>query len=97
MNRIFCIAVSVSLLATAMFGQANAVLSAREYRIANENRLAQQFIEFLSMPNVASDTPNIVRNADCLIDMMRKSELKPRLLTLTDKTVPPVEIGRAHG
>jgi len=93
MNRIFCIAVSVSLLATAMFGQANAVLSAREYRIANENRLAQQFIEFLSMPNVASDTPNIVRNADYLIDMMRKSELKPRLLTLTDKTVAPVVYG----
>ena len=93
MNFIVCIAVFLSLLTTGASGQANAVTSAREFRIANELPLLQQFVELLSIPNVASDTPNIIRNSEYLIDMMRKSGLNPRALTLTDKSVPPAVYG----
>src|SRR5437763_12230003 len=89
MNRIVCIAVLLSLLASAVFGQANEVIPARDFRIANEQRLLRQFIELLSIPNVASDTPNIIRNSEYLIDLMRKSGLNPRALTLNDPSVPP--------
>src|SRR6476659_1799455 len=93
MNFIVCIAVFVSLLASAVFGQVNAVISARDFRVANEQRLLHQFIELLSIPNVASDTPNIIRNSEYLIDMMRKSGLNPRALTLNDRAVPPAVYG----
>jgi acetylornithine deacetylase/succinyl-diaminopimelate desuccinylase-like protein len=87
------IAVFVSLLATAIFGQANVVANARDYRTANEQRLFRQFVEFLSIPNVASDTPNIIRNSQFLIDIMRKSGLNPRALTLNERSVPPAVYG----
>lgn len=47
----------------------------------------------LSIPNVASDTPNIRRNADYLIAQMQKRGLKPRLLEADDARVPPVVFG----
>ena len=87
------IAVFFSLLTIGVFGQANAVTSAREFRVANEQRLLHQFIELLSIPNVASDTPNIIRNSEYLIDMMRKSGLNPRALTLNNRSVPPAVYG----
>ena len=45
------------------------------------------------MPNVASDTPNIRKNADYLVAEMQKRGLKPRLLEANDKAVPPVVYG----
>jgi hypothetical protein len=65
----------------------------REYRQANEHRLLTSFIELLSIPNVASDTPNIRRNADHLVAEMQKRGLRPRLLEAGDKAVPPVVYG----
>jgi acetylornithine deacetylase/succinyl-diaminopimelate desuccinylase-like protein len=65
----------------------------REYRQANEQRLLNEFVRFLSIPNLANDTPNIRKNADHLVAEMQKRELKPRLLEAEDKTVPPVVYG----
>jgi acetylornithine deacetylase/succinyl-diaminopimelate desuccinylase-like protein len=65
----------------------------REYRQANEQRLLNEFVGFLSIPNLANDTPNIRKNADHLVAEMQKRELKPRLLEAADKTVPPVVYG----
>ncbi|MEO7673136.1 MAG: hypothetical protein ABIU09_03540 [Pyrinomonadaceae bacterium] len=44
----------------------------REYRQANEHRLFSEFIQLLSIPNVASDTLNIRKNADYLVEEMHK-------------------------
>src|SRR5688572_10966635 len=73
--------------------QVNVASSVRQYRQSNEHRLFSEFIELLKIPNVASDTPNIRRNADYLIAEMQKRGLKPRLLEANDKKVPPVVYG----
>jgi acetylornithine deacetylase/succinyl-diaminopimelate desuccinylase-like protein len=65
----------------------------RTYRQANEHRLLTEFVRLLEIPNVASDTPNIRRNADYLVAEMQKRGLKPRLLEAADKKVPPVVYG----
>jgi acetylornithine deacetylase/succinyl-diaminopimelate desuccinylase-like protein len=65
----------------------------REYRQANEHRLLSEFVQLLSIPNVASDTVNIRKNADYLVAGMQKRGLKPRLLEAADKKVPPVVYG----
>jgi acetylornithine deacetylase/succinyl-diaminopimelate desuccinylase-like protein len=65
----------------------------REYRKANEYRLLTEYFQLLSIPNVASDTPNIRKNADYLVALMQKRGLKPRLLEAADKKVPPVVYG----
>ncbi|HEX6278410.1 MAG TPA: M20/M25/M40 family metallo-hydrolase [Pyrinomonadaceae bacterium] len=72
---------------------AQTATSIREFRQANEHRLLTDYIEFLKIPNVASDTPNIRRNADYLVAEMQKRGLKPRLLEAADKKVPPVVYG----
>ena len=68
-------------------------LAVRQYREANEHRLLTEFIRLLEIPNVASDTPNIRRNADYLVAEMQKRGLKPQLLEADDKKVPPVVYG----
>ncbi len=79
----------VLFLATISFSQD----PVREFRRSNEHRLLSEFVQLLSIPNVASDTPNIRRNADYLVAEMQKRGLKPRLLEAADKSVPPVVYG----
>ncbi|MDI1240496.1 MAG: M20/M25/M40 family metallo-hydrolase [bacterium] len=75
------------------FAQPKPSNSVRAFRAVNEHRLLSEFVELLSIPNVASDTPNIRKNADCLVAEMQKRGLKPRLLEAADKKVPPVVYG----
>lgn len=65
----------------------------REYRQAHEHRLLTEYVQLLSIPNVASDTTNIRKNADYLVTEMQKRGLRPRLLEAADKKVPPVVYG----
>ncbi len=74
-----------------VFGQGST--SVRAYRQANADRLLNEFVELLKLPNVASDTANILKNADYLVAEMQKRGLKPRLLEAADKKVPPVVYG----
>lgn len=93
MKRILISIASVVLFAATTLAQLDPLRSIREYRTANEHQLLSDFVEMLSIPNVASDTPNIGRNADYLIGLMKKSGLNPRLLALADKSVPPAVYG----
>ncbi len=81
---------SVIVFAPAAFAQESPI---REFRRTNEHRLLGDFIKVLSIPNVASDTPNIRKNADYLVAEMQERGLKPRLLQAADKVVPPVVYG----
>ncbi|MBK9163349.1 MAG: M20/M25/M40 family metallo-hydrolase [Acidobacteria bacterium] len=85
----------VLLLVTSVcvFGQTSVTTAVRDYRTTDEHRLLRDFVGMLSIPNVASDTPNIRRNADYLIAQMQKRGLKPRLLEADDARVPPVVFG----
>ena len=61
----------------------------RDYRRANEQPLLREYFEFLSLPNVASDVPNIRRNAARLMEMMKQRGLEPRLLEADTPNTPP--------
>ena len=61
----------------------------REYRRTNEHQLLREYLEFLSLPNVASDTRNIRRNAAHIMEMMKQRGLDPRLLEADTPNTPP--------
>jgi len=84
-------AFSLSLLFLSIFADAQNPI--REYRQTNEHRLLNEFVSLLAIPNVASDTPNIRKNADYLIAEMHKRGLKPRLLEASDTKVPSAVYG----
>ena len=62
---------------------AGARAAARTYREANESQLLTEFTELLAIPNLASDSVNIRRNADYLVKMLAKRGFtNTRLLTV---------------
>lgn len=92
--KCFCFAIlSILFAGVQVFGQISVTNAAREYRRNNENRLLKEFIRFLSIPNIASDTENIHRNADYLVEQMKQQGLNPRLLSAADKDAPPAVYG----
>lgn len=95
MKRIFSLILFSGLLSASVIGQSSVLGSVRQYRIDNENKLLSEFVEMLSIPNVASDTVNINRNADYLVELMRRQGLDPRLLRAADPKVPPVVYGES--
>jgi acetylornithine deacetylase/succinyl-diaminopimelate desuccinylase-like protein len=92
MSRRFSRAVAVTLLlCQSVFAQA--VNPVREYRRGNELRILREFMELLTLPNVAADSENIRRNAAHLVRMMAARGLKPRLLEAATPNVPPAVYG----
>ncbi|HEU4837619.1 MAG TPA: M20/M25/M40 family metallo-hydrolase [Pyrinomonadaceae bacterium] len=65
----------------------------REYRRANERRILKEFTTLLAIPNVASDTQNIRRNAALIVEMMKQRGLNPRLLEGSTPDTPPAVYG----
>jgi acetylornithine deacetylase/succinyl-diaminopimelate desuccinylase-like protein len=61
----------------------------RAFRRANEHRILTEYVEFLSIPNVAADVPNIRRNASFILEMMKRRGLEPKLLEAGDQVTPP--------
>ena len=63
----------------------------RNYRKANEQKIVKEFIDLLAIPNVASDTANIRKNADLIVAMLKGRGVKTRLLEFKD--TPPAVYG----
>src|SRR5262245_16833531 len=61
----------------------------RDFRKANEHRLLRDFLNLLSVPNIASDNSNIRKNADLIMQMMKQRGLNPRLLEAQTPNTPP--------
>lgn len=55
--------------------------------------LMQEYIELLRIPNVATDLPNIQRNADLLVRLLNERGLQGRLLYGGNKQAPPAVYG----
>lgn len=55
--------------------------SIRDYRSAHEAEIIGELVDVLSIPNVASDSINMSRNAAKLSEMMSRRGIKTRLLT----------------
>jgi acetylornithine deacetylase/succinyl-diaminopimelate desuccinylase-like protein len=62
----------------------------RAWRLNHEREILAEFSELLSIPNLASDAPNIQRNADAIRAMCEKRGLATKLLTL--EGAPPVVV-----
>jgi len=64
-----------------------------EYRRAHERQIIAEFARLLEIPNVASDSQNIRRNAEFIREMMQRRGLSPRLLETASKSSPPAVYG----
>ena len=71
-------------------------LKIREFRQKNEHTWLNEYIQFLSIPNIVKDTTNDIRkNALFISQMMQRRGIKAELLELNDK-VPPVVFGEIN-
>ena len=52
----------------------------REYRKNHEAEILRELVEFLAIPNVASDSANIRKNGARLIEMLKRRDVRARLL-----------------
>jgi acetylornithine deacetylase/succinyl-diaminopimelate desuccinylase-like protein len=64
----------------------------RSYRLNNEDRIMRELTEFLAIPNVASDTENIQKNAAHLVEMLEARGIETHLLPITGRG--PVVFGK---
>jgi acetylornithine deacetylase/succinyl-diaminopimelate desuccinylase-like protein len=71
---------------------AQVVQEVRDYRMDHEDRIVRELAEFLSIPNVASDTPNIQKNAEHLVEMLEARGIETHLLPITGRG--PVVFGK---
>ncbi len=65
----------------------------RDYRRAHERQIIDEFTRLLGIPNIASDPPNIRRNAEFIREMMERRGLKPQLLEGDAPETPPAVFG----
>ncbi|MBV9405917.1 MAG: peptidase M20, partial [Acidobacteriaceae bacterium] len=65
--------------------------AARTWRQQHETQILQQFIDLLSLPNLASDADNVRRNASAIQQLLTARGVKNRLLETTG--APPVVYG----
>ena len=79
------------LLPVAIFAQSQDKVG--DYRRANELQILKEFTTLLAIPNVASDTQNIRRNAAFIVEMMKQRGLNPRLLEAATPNTPPAVYG----
>ncbi len=79
--------ISLAILGTAAFGhslvaQQSGAEVARDFRDANGPRILREYAQLLSMPNVASDSAGIWKNAEYIRDELAKRGVDASLLTL---------------
>jgi acetylornithine deacetylase/succinyl-diaminopimelate desuccinylase-like protein len=83
----------LSLVVAALaHGQPNpAAAAAHQWRTAHQQTILAEFMELLAIPNLASDSPNIRRNAAAVLAILEKRGVKTRLLEVPG--APPVVFG----
>lgn len=90
----FVILATAATLATARAQEnssAKSVVAAvRTYRIAHEPQIIGEFVDLLSIPDVASDAPNIQRNADQIEQMLKSRGFQVQELPTAEGRGPVV-------
>ena len=71
---------------------AHVVQEVRNYRQANEDRIMRELREFLAIPNVASDTASIQKNAERLKEMLEARGIEAHVLSFNGRN--PVVFGK---
>ncbi|HET6994211.1 MAG TPA: M20/M25/M40 family metallo-hydrolase, partial [Chitinophagaceae bacterium] len=81
-------------LVASLHSQSPDILQIRKYRASHQQEIMNEFFPFLSIPNIASDTLNIRRNADFIMEMMQKRDIRQvQLLLPVTPGAPPVVYG----
>jgi len=94
MKKISTLILCMLFITGTAFGQSAAVEAVRDYRQQHEVDILREYLSFLEMPNVASDLPNIRRNAEYLVEEFEKRGAEMELLTLPDHPdIPPYVYG----
>ena len=76
------------------FSQNPAITKVRNWRQQNEQTIIREFVSFLSIPDLASDSANIFRNAAFIEKMMQERKIgNIRLLSGKKKGDPPAVFG----
>jgi acetylornithine deacetylase/succinyl-diaminopimelate desuccinylase-like protein len=65
-----------------------------DYRMNNEDRIIRELSDFLAIPNIASDTANIQKNAAYLVELLEARGIETHLLTIKDRG--PVIFGKLN-
>ncbi|MEY3433491.1 MAG: hypothetical protein RL131_1427, partial [Bacteroidota bacterium] len=82
------------LLPMVALSQTPEILKVRGYRSQSEKQLLEDFKEFISIPNIASDLPNIKKNADWMMKYMAGIGIgNIQLLYPVIENQPPVVFG----
>jgi acetylornithine deacetylase/succinyl-diaminopimelate desuccinylase-like protein len=76
--------------ASALADPAAVVKQARAWRTTHEREILTEFVELLSIPNLATDAPNIQRNATAIRGLFAKRGLTTKLLGF--EGAPPVVV-----
>jgi len=97
--RNIAVTLLIAFLPSAAFAQkptapapAQVAQAVREYRMDNEDRIVRELSEFLAIPNIASDTPNIQKNAAHLVEMLEARGIETHLLPISGRG--PVVFGK---
>ncbi len=90
--RFIAVTLLAAVLTCGTMGQKPAAMAAarvaqevRDYRMDHEDRIVRELAEFLALPNVASDTPNIQKNAEHLVEMLEARGIETHLLPITGR------------
>lgn len=79
-----------------LYSQSPETLTIRSYRTLHEYEIIDEFTSFLSIPNIASDTINIQKDATFIMQMMQKRGIKNvQLLPAASTGAPPALYGEA--
>jgi len=80
-------AVLIAIAASAAAGPAEV----RAWRGAHEQQIVDEFLRLLAIPNLASDTPNIEKNAEAIAAMLQARGVTTRVIR--EAGVPPLIVG----
>ena len=82
------------LIGQCVYAQSPEILTIRKTTGQHTNDIIREFVAFLTIPNVSNDHPNIKKNADFIMTMMRERGIENvQLLHASSKDVPPVVYG----
>ncbi len=81
----------LSVLVGSFGSSSSAQTSVRSYRQSHEVEILKELVDLLVIPNVATDLPNIERNARHIAALLERRGVRTRLLETAN--VPPVVYG----
>src|ERR1700675_3948124 len=90
-ERLFGIGLWLIFAAIAFAQQHPASSAARSWRETHEVSIVHEFMDLLSMPNLARDDANIHKNASAIVKLLEQRGVTARLLEVPG--VPPVVFG----